>query len=108
MSIRVHLSYGKSYRVAIFTVNIPYSHIHVQDTSGPTLNINKTIFYFDKAEPPNAYVLPYEREVGVNPSIDQMQELVAQENKRPIIKQEWMQYPVSGLYIIYHSNKRRK
>ncbi len=59
----------------------------------------KYFFKFNIAEPSVVYELPYEREVGVNPTIDQMQELVAHENRRPIIKEIWHDYPVNNLHV---------
>lgn len=39
------------------------------------------------------YALPFENEVGLNPSIEDMQEIVAQQKKRPKIQESWYKHP---------------
>lgn len=39
------------------------------------------------------YKLPFEEEVGQNPSLEDMQETVCQAKKRPIIQQQWLDNP---------------
>ncbi|XP_015785017.1 activin receptor type-2B [Tetranychus urticae] len=40
------------------------------------------------------YKLPFEEEVGHNPSLEDMQEVVCQEKKRPIIEKQWLDHPI--------------
>lgn len=44
------------------------------------------------------YSLPFENEVGLNPSIEDMQDIVAQQKKRPQIMDSWMKHP--GMSVI--------
>jgi len=41
------------------------------------------------------YKLPFEDEVGQNPSLDEMKEVVVDKSQRPIIKQNWLNYHVN-------------
>ena len=34
--------------------------------------------------------MPYEKELGLYPSLDDMQDFVVHKNQRPIIKPEWL------------------
>ncbi|XP_065211774.1 activin receptor type-2A [Planococcus citri] len=47
-------------------------------------------FYQD---PVPVYKLPFEAEIGVHPSLEDMQEIVVQQKRRPIIKQSWLNHP---------------
>ena len=40
------------------------------------------------------YKLPFEEEVGLNPSLDDMKEVVVDKGQRPIIKPEWIKHHV--------------
>lgn len=39
--------------------------------------------------------MPYEKELGLYPSLEQMQDFVVNKNKRPLIKPEWLKHNVS-------------
>lgn len=51
-----------------------------------------TIFYLILIikEETSAYKLPFEEEIGFNPSIEDMKELVVDKCQRPLIKQVWL------------------
>lgn len=44
------------------------------------------------------YRLPFEEEVGSNPSLEDMQEVVAQQKKRPHLQEAWFNHP--GMKIV--------
>lgn len=45
------------------------------------------------------YSLPFENEVGLNPTIEDMQDIVAQQKKRPQIKDSWCKHPGMSLIV---------
>jgi hypothetical protein len=45
------------------------------------------------------YKLPFEDEVGQNPSLEQMKDVVVDRNARPVIKQEWLNFNHVGLHF---------
>ena len=49
------------------------------------------------------YQTPFEAEVGLCPSLEDMQELVVVRQQRPQISDEWLQDPVSYSSCLYNS-----
>lgn len=49
--------------------------------------------------PCDEYSLPFENEVGPNPTIEDMQDIVAQQKKRPHIKDSWLKHPGMALIV---------
>jgi len=47
--------------------------------------------------PVSSYKLPFEEEVGLHPSLEDMQEVVSQQKKRPVIQETWRNH--SGLNV---------
>lgn len=46
-------------------------------------------------DPVDEYLLPYEKEIGSKPSLNEMQDLVVTKRKRPILKNVWKEHVVS-------------
>ena len=42
--------------------------------------------------------MPYEKELGLYPTLEEMQAFVVNKNKRPVIKSTWLKYNVSFFY----------
>jgi hypothetical protein len=40
------------------------------------------------------YMLPFEEEVGLNPKLDEMKQLVVDNSQRPLIQKEWLNHHV--------------
>lgn len=45
------------------------------------------------------YKLPFEDDVGQNPSLEQMKEVVVDKTGRPVIKKEWLNFNHVGLHF---------
>ena len=43
------------------------------------------------------YQLPFEEDIGLHPSLEDMQEVVVQQKGRPRIREAWLQHSVSGI-----------
>ncbi len=39
--------------------------------------------------------MPYEKELGLYPTLEEMQDFVVNKNKRPVIKSTWLKHNVS-------------
>lgn len=48
--------------------------------------------------PVKEHRLPFEEEVGLHPTLEDMQEAVAQQKKRPIIQEAWLKHP--GMKVV--------
>ena len=44
--------------------------------------------------PVDEYMLPFEEEVGLAPSIEEMQDCVVHNRKRPVIRETWKKHAV--------------
>jgi len=47
------------------------------------------------------YQLPFEEEIGQHPSLEDMQEIVAQQKKRPLMKDDWSNHV--GMNALCHT-----
>jgi hypothetical protein len=45
------------------------------------------------------YKLPFEEEVGQNPSLEEMKEIVVNNNQRPVIKKDWLNLHVKKINL---------
>ncbi|KAJ6225048.1 hypothetical protein RDWZM_003593, partial [Blomia tropicalis] len=52
---------------------------------------------FDGEHPIGEYRLPFEDEVGAHPSLEDMQAVVSQQKKRPILLDSWMKHPAMSV-----------
>ena len=50
------------------------------------------------------YKVPFQDEVGFNPSLDEMKVVVVDKCQRPIIKQEWLQNNVISVCLLFFLN----
>lgn len=49
------------------------------------------------------YKLPFEEEVGLHPTLEDMQESVVHKKERPAILETWRQHPVCQFEIVFLS-----
>lgn len=56
---------------------------------------------FFSVGPVGEYKLPFEEEIGSKPSLAEMQNLVAVQRKRPLMKDSWRANPVLNFLFFY-------
>ena len=81
------------------TVQDVNSYLHIFRSIKSVLLIIKLCYIYLLQGPIGEYRLPFEDEVGLHPTLEDMQESVVHKKERPIILETWRKHPVSQFYI---------